>query len=163
MSRQLSQPDTYGLPALVDFGEARMGASSYNALIQPFPYRAPEVILGMNWTEKAEIWNVAMMVRENPIRSFVVVVLTFHLLYHQTWDLFENKHIFDGRDANGKESNAHMLAEMCAIIGLPPSAFLRQSPTRAQYFDDRGNSFIKSPVSSVLTISPQTGLKWRPT
>ena len=112
-----------------------MGASSYNALIQPFPYRAPEVILGMNWTEKAEIWNVAMMVRKSPIRSFVVIVLTFHVSYHQAWDLFENKHIFDGRDASGKESNAHMLAEMCEPRHVKlETASVKRGPRTGQYF-----------------------------
>lgn len=47
----------YGLPVLSDFGEARIG-KVHSGLIQPDIYRAPEVVLGMEWTSKVDIWNV---------------------------------------------------------------------------------------------------------
>lgn len=52
----------YGLPLLSDFGEARIG-EKHMGLIQPTLYRAPEVILGMTWTSKVDIWNVGTLVR----------------------------------------------------------------------------------------------------
>ena len=47
---------------LCDFGEARLGEYDDMADIQPYQYRAPEVILGIPWDEKAGIWNVGVMV-----------------------------------------------------------------------------------------------------
>ena len=51
----------YGMPLLSDFGEARMG-KVHNGLIQPDIYRAPEVILGLDWTSKVDIWNIGVLV-----------------------------------------------------------------------------------------------------
>lgn len=53
-----------GLPLLSDFGEARFGDEEHNEDIMPNVYRAPEVVLKMNWDYKVDIWNVAMMVRK---------------------------------------------------------------------------------------------------
>jgi serine/threonine-protein kinase SRPK3 len=51
----------FEMPLLSDFGEARIG-DMHNGLIQPDIYRAPEVILGMTWTSKVDIWNVEVLV-----------------------------------------------------------------------------------------------------
>lgn len=54
----------FGMPLLTDFGEARLG-EVHEELIQPDNYRAPEVILGMSWTVKVDIWNVGVLVSMN--------------------------------------------------------------------------------------------------
>lgn len=54
----------FGMPLLTDFGEARLG-EVHEGLIQPDIYRAPEVILGMSWTAKVDIWNVGVLVSMN--------------------------------------------------------------------------------------------------
>lgn len=51
----------YGMPLISDFGEALMG-KEHNGLIQPDIYRAPEVILGLGWTSKVDIWNIGVLV-----------------------------------------------------------------------------------------------------
>lgn len=51
-----------GALLLCDLGETRKGAPQ-TGLIQPDLFRAPEVVLGMPWTSKADIWNVGVMVR----------------------------------------------------------------------------------------------------
>lgn len=51
----------FGFPILCDLGEARIG-EVHEGLIQPDLYRAPEVILGMKWTSKVDIWNVGVLV-----------------------------------------------------------------------------------------------------
>jgi serine/threonine-protein kinase SRPK3 len=51
----------YGQPVLCDFGEARLGEYDL-ADIQPYQYRAPEVIFQIPWDEKVDIWNVGVMV-----------------------------------------------------------------------------------------------------
>ncbi len=53
----------YGRPVLCDFGEARFGGKTYMDIIQPYQYRAPEVILGAPWDEKVDIWTIGVMVR----------------------------------------------------------------------------------------------------
>lgn len=62
LSRPL--PFTFGPPVLCDLGEARFGGQEHREDIMPDVYRAPEVILGMNWDYKVDIWSVAMMVRK---------------------------------------------------------------------------------------------------
>lgn len=52
----------WGLPILADFGTARITEGEQEGLIQPFIYRAPEVVLGMKWSEKVDIWNLGVLV-----------------------------------------------------------------------------------------------------
>ena len=63
VSRELGLPKVHGRPVLCDFGEARLGAKEYDDEIQPYQYRAPEVILNILWNEKVDIWNLGVMVR----------------------------------------------------------------------------------------------------
>lgn len=46
---------------LTDFGEARIG-SVHRGLVMPTPYRAPEVILGMEWDNCIDMWSVGLTV-----------------------------------------------------------------------------------------------------
>lgn len=62
LSRPL--PFTFGPPVLCDLGDARLGDEKHHDDIMPDVYRAPEVIIGMNWDYKVDIWNVAMVVRK---------------------------------------------------------------------------------------------------
>lgn len=62
-SRGLTLPSKTGPPILCDFGEARFGKASYTDDIQPYIYRAPEVILDIPWSFEVDIWNVGVMVR----------------------------------------------------------------------------------------------------
>ena len=62
-----------GGPVLCDFGvarsgEARSGEGEFTADIQPYLYRAPEVVLDIPWREKVDIWNLGVLVS-----SFVTV------------------------------------------------------------------------------------------
>ena len=56
-------PQQPGPPILCDFGEARFAGKDSDEEIQPYIYRAPEVILRIPWHEKVDIWNVGVMVR----------------------------------------------------------------------------------------------------
>lgn len=53
------------LPLLCDFGEARLfsEAGTPGEDIMPNVYKAPEVIMQMEWDYKVDVWNVAMVVR----------------------------------------------------------------------------------------------------
>jgi serine/threonine-protein kinase SRPK3 len=47
---------------IADLGNACWMKDECNHLIQTREYRSPEVILGANWTEKADLWSLACMV-----------------------------------------------------------------------------------------------------
>lgn len=51
----------YGMPVLSDFGDARTG-KVHTGLIQPDICQAPEVVFGMEWTAKVDIWGVGTLV-----------------------------------------------------------------------------------------------------
>lgn len=55
-------PLTKGPPSLSDLSEARFGSAEYTGLIMPDVYRAPEVILSMEWSYSVDIWGFAMVV-----------------------------------------------------------------------------------------------------
>jgi serine/threonine protein kinase len=55
-------PFSAGPPVLCDLGEARVGNKKHRGDIMPGIYRAPEVVLGMDWDSKVDIWAVGVMV-----------------------------------------------------------------------------------------------------
>ena len=55
----------YGQPVLCDFGEARFGDYDPTADIQPYQYRAPELILDIPFDQMADIWNVGVRRHEH--------------------------------------------------------------------------------------------------
>lgn len=61
-SKELEMPKKHGRPIITDFGEARFGQSEYDDDIQPFQYRAPEVIFNVPWSYKVDIWNLGVLV-----------------------------------------------------------------------------------------------------
>lgn len=59
----ISGAKSVGRPILCDFGQACSRDMKHKHLIQPGQYRAPEVIFGMEWDEKVDIWIAGVMVR----------------------------------------------------------------------------------------------------
>lgn len=57
----------------------------------------------------------------------------------QAWDLFEQGHLFNARDADKHESESHHLAEMTAYLGPPPREMLAKSDYASNFFDTDGN------------------------
>jgi serine/threonine protein kinase len=57
-------PITHGAPMISDFGAARLGVpgQKHSGDVMPGVYRAPEIILGMEWDSRIDIWSVAVMV-----------------------------------------------------------------------------------------------------
>ena len=53
--------------------------------------------------------------------------------------MFENKHLFHAQDGYGKRSSLHHMAEMVAVLGLPPLDYLQRTGTSWEYFDGSGN------------------------
>jgi len=55
-------PVSPGQLVLCDFGEARLGSHKHVGDIMPRIMRALEVILGMDWNFKVDIWALGVMV-----------------------------------------------------------------------------------------------------
>ena len=55
-------PSCTGLPVLSDLGEARVGKQKHKGDIMPGIYRAPEVILDMDWDSSVDVWSIGTMV-----------------------------------------------------------------------------------------------------
>ncbi|PYI05561.1 kinase-like protein [Aspergillus sclerotiicarbonarius CBS 121057] len=109
-------PSCAGLPVVSDLGEARIGKGKHNGDIMPGIYRAPEVILEMDWDYKVDIWSVGNMV----------------------WDLAEGNHLFFAK-RNGALSDEQHLAEMVSLMGPPPQEFLKRSKKCERFWDSEGN------------------------
>ncbi|KAL5719084.1 dual-specificity kinase [Ranunculus cassubicifolius] len=66
----LKNPEfSYLLPAsntikVLDFGNVVTGENASNYLITSFPYRAPEVVLGLGWSFPCDIWSVGCILLE---------------------------------------------------------------------------------------------------
>ncbi|CAK96886.1 kinase-like protein [Aspergillus niger ATCC 13496] len=111
-------PISFGTPVLCDLGEGRLGTENQQGDIMPDIYRAPEVIMNMKWDKKVDIWNVGMVPK--------------------IWDLFERRHLFKARNDEGKLDDGQHLAEMQAVLGMPPAQFLARSERSHQFWDANG-------------------------
>jgi serine/threonine protein kinase len=62
-------------PIIADFGHARMGEpeQKFRGRIIPDFYRAPEVILGMEWDCKVDMWSIGLMVGNEDPSPYLVV------------------------------------------------------------------------------------------
>ncbi|KAK6430586.1 hypothetical protein LTR95_013258 [Oleoguttula sp. CCFEE 5521] len=112
-TRKLDRPKKVGFPVLCDFGEARYWQVTYTDDVQPYQYRAPEVILDIPWSYEIDIWNVGVLI----------------------WSLFEGRNLFTGLGPAGEQSNRSHLAEIQAVLGQPPIEFLRRSAASWGYYD----------------------------
>lgn len=73
-------PLSIGLPVLCDLGEARVvGTQKHSGDIMPGIYRAPEVILGIDWDSKVDIWAIGVMV------STISDSILGYPIGHTTW------------------------------------------------------------------------------
>ncbi|PWY83720.1 kinase-like protein [Aspergillus sclerotioniger CBS 115572] len=145
-----------GLPMLSDFGEARFSEEQHDEDIMPNVYRAPEVVLKMNWDNKVDVWNIALM----------------------AWDLVCDQTLFSGRNRDGIFDDRAHLAEMMAILGPPPSEFIKRSKVGSVFWNDNGTWKDLAPVPRItlekraasIQGQDQEGflrfmrraLKWRP-
>ncbi|KAF1842515.1 protein kinase [Cucurbitaria berberidis CBS 394.84] len=115
-------PITSGLPAICDFECGRIG-EKHSGDVMPGRYRAPEVILGMEWDSKIDIWALGLML----------------------WDFLEGRTLFDAAKDGLLHDERH-IAEMVSFIGPPPKAFLERSENCRKYWDMEGNWIAETPV-----------------
>ncbi|PWY79022.1 hypothetical protein BO83DRAFT_397000 [Aspergillus eucalypticola CBS 122712] len=71
--------------------------------------------------------------------------------WQQTWDIFQQGHLFYGRGPNQNPSDAHHLAEMVAIMGLPPKEMVQNSTYATTFFDaeDIWKGAVEVPTDSL--------------
>lgn len=50
-------------PVICDFGKVRVGEGPFLGEAMQDAYRAPEIVLGIPWNEKVDIWSLGIMVR----------------------------------------------------------------------------------------------------
>ena len=55
-------PNNGGIPIISDFGDAHFGDPPFCSEVMPDLFRAPEIILGIPWDEKIDIWSFGLMV-----------------------------------------------------------------------------------------------------
>ncbi|OAL69911.1 protein kinase [Trichophyton violaceum] len=101
----------YGLLVLCGSGEARIGKRHKSGpFVQPNTYKAPEIIFEMPCGSALDIWNLAGLLRTAPVYLSCCII----------WDPFKH------------------LALMVALIGPPPSEFVRRSEATEQCFGPGG-------------------------
>mmetsp|Transcript_39076 Transcript_39076/g.103327 ORF Transcript_39076/g.103327 Transcript_39076/m.103327 type:complete len:191 (+) Transcript_39076:618-1190(+) len=94
---------------LIDFGAATWEKDVHATIIQTRHYRAPEVVMGMEWTFPCDMWSVACIVLE----------------------LYEGKLTFDTHDT------AQHLAMMERLCGRIPEHMASKAANGAEDFFDR--------------------------
>ncbi|KAI1182592.1 kinase-like domain-containing protein [Nemania serpens] len=118
-------PVTYGPTVITDFCHARYQHEKPTGKIMPDSYRAPEVILGMEWDTKVNVWSVGVMI----------------------WHLFEGGRLFYNEEDRLMEDEQH-LAQMVSLMGPPPKHFLERSPKCRKYWDEDGKWIAATPIPS---------------
>ncbi|KAG6354308.1 hypothetical protein INS49_004913 [Diaporthe citri] len=129
--RQLELPQQFGDAVLGDLGSAVRGDEKRNDDAQPQVYRSPETMLEVEWSYPVDIWNVGCMI----------------------WDLFEGRHLFHGEDPDGKgySTRAH-LAELMALLGLPPLDLIKRGARSDEFFTKDGKWRNEVPIPKATTL-----------
>ncbi|KAL5336603.1 kinase-like domain-containing protein [Aspergillus crustosus] len=102
-------------------------------LIMPSVYRALEVMLGMEWDTKVDIWAVAQV----------------------------KNHLFRTRTLDSEDDIAHRFAEMISLLGPPPPEFLQQSKDSLKYWDRKGIWKGRADIPKQTLEERETRLEWR--
>lgn len=79
-SRPLDYGNTMTVPILSDLGMCMFGQEEYEEIIQPVPYRAPEVILRAKWNQSVDIWNLGVLVSRSSL--LVSLILSSYNFVH---------------------------------------------------------------------------------
>jgi serine/threonine-protein kinase SRPK3 len=78
LSREFSTPKDFGAPVLCNLGSAvGLDGAEHREDIQPYVYRALEVILDIPWTCSVDIWNVGCMVGVNGLHERSLLIFLY--------------------------------------------------------------------------------------
>ncbi|KAJ3946659.1 uncharacterized protein N0V96_003032 [Colletotrichum fioriniae] len=120
----LEIPDDPGDPVISDFGDAQYGEGDFDGEVMPDLYRAPEIILGIPWDEKIDIWALGLMV----------------------WDLFEGKLLYNTRHRDRNASRAAHFARTVSLLGPPPDDLLDRGSSWKDFFDEEGKLIVDGEI-----------------
>lgn len=137
-STGLEIPDDPGDPVISDFGDAQYGEGDFDGEVMPDLYRAPEIILGIPWDEKIDIWALGLMVRDSPATRDLPNADAEFLTVCQVWDLFEGKLLYNTRHRDRNASRAAHFARTVSLLGPPPDDLLDRGSTWKDFFDEEG-------------------------
>ena len=104
---------------IIDVGSAVLGHDVHFSYVQTRGYRAPEVMLGLPWGEKIDMWGVGCILAE----------------------LVIGQQLFHG------PSVEHVLAAQQAVLGQLPEHMVRAAATRSLYFTPQGHLYTLDPPS----------------
>ncbi|KAH9823689.1 Dual specificity protein kinase pom1 [Teratosphaeria destructans] len=146
---------TFDPPVITDFGAARMGqpGQKHSGDVMPAPFRAPEVIAGMEWDSQIDIWSVGVMVRigttftDDPCGRLLT-----RNPYPKIWNLLEDGNLFKP-SRNGHLNDEQHFAQMVSLMGLPPREFLDRSDQCHKYWDSEGAIPAGLGTSSITSLS----------
>ncbi|KAK4615771.1 Serine/threonine-protein kinase SRPK [Fulvia fulva] len=115
-SLEVDMPDDPGEPMICDFGDAQIGAGPFKIEVMPDLYRAPEIVLGIPWNEKIDIWAFGLMI----------------------WDLVQGKHLFNEKLPTREASAGTHLSKMIALMGPPPPDLAENAGVWDKFLDAEG-------------------------
>lgn len=139
---------------LTDFGSNIKISDLDNEELQTRYYRAPEVILGLNYTEKIDIWSIGCILFE---------LYTGSILFDPDKD----------KDFSRDFHHLYLIEELCGII---PKEMIKRSPRKDEFFTkcklkcnkkidniniesiinkDKIDSFIIEIIKKCLTVNPK--------
>ncbi|THX66867.1 protein kinase [Aureobasidium pullulans] len=155
-----AMPTTYEAPFITDFGTARLGqpGQKHCGDVMPGIYRAPEIIAGMAWDSKIDIWSLGVMMCTNLLLRDLLLPLALTLM--QIWDLFEGSSLFFAVRNDSLDDELHF-AEIVALMGSPPKQFLDRSEKCTRYWDSDGNWIAETSIPNLTIESRETRLKGR--
>ena len=101
---------------ICDVGNACWFNHHFSSIIQTRQYRAPEVILGINYNESSDIWSLACMVFELATGDF----------------------LFEPRKGDTYSKNDDHLAQIIELVGKMPKNFALSGSNSMKYFNKNG-------------------------
>lgn len=121
---------------LIDLGNSHCLGDKQPSLVQTAPYRAPEVILGLPFDEKVDVWSVGCVVYE---------LLTGHILF-PTIDTATGKHI----------SSTQHLRDILATVSYPGDEYFQASSKGSSLLT---HGHLKKGPDDCLLLSLQSRLE----
>ena len=115
------------LVKIIDFGSSCFLGDRLSSYVQSRAYRAPEVILGMPYDGKIDVWSLGCILAE----------------------------LWTGRVLLQNDSVPCMLARMSAILSPPTRAMLRKGKYASRFFTSNGEVYEAAADGSVLVLEPK--------
>ena len=101
---------------ICDIGNACWFNNHFSTIIQTRQYRSPEVILGINYNETADIWSLACII----------------------YELVTGDFLFNPESGDTFSKNDSHLAKFIEICGKMPRNFIERGENWKKYFDKNG-------------------------